>query len=434
VVIAVVVSPHGWAGKGGGGHVQVNAYVHLYLALFFGGILSALPLTLVLLRPGQLTTRLVIACAQMLWSALLIHLTGGRIETHFHIFGSLAFLAFYRDWRVLVPATALMIGDHLARQLYWPESVYGIANPEWWRFLEHAFWVLFEDVFLVIACIGGVREMRSIANHQARVEHTEQLSKEMEIASRIQTSILPGTVRVAGLEIAAMMRPATEVGGDYYDVIPLPAEAGGAESGCWIGIGDVAGHGLKAGLIMLQAQSAFEALASGNPDASPRDLLCRLNQVMFENVRRRMKGDEHMTMSLVRYHADGRIVVAGAHEEIIVCRASDGTCRSLPVAGTWIGGMADIRPFTEETEHRLQPGDLMVLYSDGLTEAMDEDGQLFGPERVSAMVAQHHLAAVDQIRDRVVGEATRWSKGKFADDVTLLVIRHVGVVASAAAA
>lgn len=103
-------------------------------------------------------------------SALLIHLTGGRIETHFHVFGSLAFLAFYRDWRVLVPATLTVSAEHLLRGLFWPESVYGVANPEWWRFLEHACWVVFEDVVLVMSCLVGVREMKDGARKRAEVE------------------------------------------------------------------------------------------------------------------------------------------------------------------------------------------------------------------------------------------------------------------------
>src|SRR5262249_59891360 len=78
------------------------------------------------------------------------------------------FIAFYRDWRVLPTATVVVAADHLLRGLLWPESVYGIANPEWWRFLEHAAWVAFEDIVLVLGCIRAVREMRS-------EEHTSEL-------------------------------------------------------------------------------------------------------------------------------------------------------------------------------------------------------------------------------------------------------------------
>lgn len=106
----------------------------------------------------------------MLWSALLIHLMGGRIETHFLIFGSLAFLSFYRDPKVLVTGTVVVAADHFARGIAWPESVYGIVNPEWWRFLEHAWWVVFEVAFLIWACVTGLREMRQLAESGAMIE------------------------------------------------------------------------------------------------------------------------------------------------------------------------------------------------------------------------------------------------------------------------
>src|SRR5262245_56596557 len=105
---------------------------------------------------------------------------------------------------------------------------------------------------------------------------------EEEIASRIQAAILPGEIDVEGLEIAAGMVPAEKVGGDYYDIIPV-------EDGCWIAIGDVAGHGLAAGLIMLMIQSTLQGLVMLSPQASPADLICALNRVLYENIRRRMK-------------------------------------------------------------------------------------------------------------------------------------------------
>jgi two-component system, NtrC family, sensor histidine kinase HydH len=162
--IALLISPYGWAGK------VRSVNLHVPIAILLGGAITSLPVLLALRRPGEPMTRYVIAIAQMLWSALLIHLTGGRIETHFHIFGSLAFLAFYRDWRVLVPATVVVAADHLVRQQLWPESVYGIVNPEWWRFAEHAFWVVFEDIVLVMGCLVSVQERKDVAQARAEVE------------------------------------------------------------------------------------------------------------------------------------------------------------------------------------------------------------------------------------------------------------------------
>jgi two-component system sensor histidine kinase HydH len=168
VLIAILYSPYGWEGR------QRTIHLHVYIAVFLGGALSLFPMLLAWRRPGWVVTRQVIAVSQMLWSALLIHLTGGRIETHFHVFGSLAFLAFYLDWRVLGTASAVVVVDHLTRGVLWPESVYGIANPEWWRFLEHGFWVAFEDVFLLIACRHGIEDMWRGARRQAEVEVLQQ--------------------------------------------------------------------------------------------------------------------------------------------------------------------------------------------------------------------------------------------------------------------
>src|SRR5207253_9082068 len=124
-----------------------------------------------------------VAAGQMLMSALLIHITGGRIETHFHVFGSLAFLAFYRDWRVLITASVIVAADHFLRGLLYPESVYGVFVAGTWRWLEHAGWVVFEDIFLIASCLQGVREMRSSAEHQARIEASHDLV-EAEVRAR----------------------------------------------------------------------------------------------------------------------------------------------------------------------------------------------------------------------------------------------------------
>jgi hypothetical protein len=168
VIIAVFFSPYGWIGK-----ARVIS-PHVPLALVLGGVLTSLPVYLAFRYPAQPLTRHVIAASQMLWSALLIHLTGGRIETHFHVFGSLAFLAFYRDWTVLLTATVVVATEHFLRGVFWPESIYGITNPEWWRFLEHAFWVLFCDAFLILSCCRGVKEMRELAEQGAHMEALAQ--------------------------------------------------------------------------------------------------------------------------------------------------------------------------------------------------------------------------------------------------------------------
>jgi two-component system sensor histidine kinase/response regulator len=162
--IALWISPKTWIGAAS------QTHLHVWMSTVLGGVIIGLPVCLALLRPGQVLTRHVIGIAQMLMGAMLIHLTGGRIETHFHVFGSLAFLAFYRDWRVLVSASAVVVCDHLIRGLLWPQSAFGLLDPGAWRWLEHSGWVIFEDLFLIHSCIHGVREMRQIAERQAQLE------------------------------------------------------------------------------------------------------------------------------------------------------------------------------------------------------------------------------------------------------------------------
>jgi two-component system sensor histidine kinase/response regulator len=177
IAAALWLSPRTWAGA------ESRPHLHVWLAVLLGGAISAYPVALALLRPGMLYTRQVIAVGQMLTSALLIHLTGGRIETHFHVFGSLAFLAFYRDWRVLVPATIVVAADHFIRGAYWPQSVYGILTASPWRWVEHAAWVIFEDVVLVSGCVRSVREMRVHAERTADLEVSEsRLAQAQQLA------------------------------------------------------------------------------------------------------------------------------------------------------------------------------------------------------------------------------------------------------------
>ncbi|HZI94297.1 MAG TPA: histidine kinase dimerization/phospho-acceptor domain-containing protein, partial [Patescibacteria group bacterium] len=161
---ALWLSPLTWKG------MSSTTHPHVWAALLLGPIIVCFPIALTLARPGAVLTRHAVAVGQMLMSGLLIQFTGGRIETHFIIFGSLAFLAFYRDWPVLITASLVVVVDHLVRGFIWPESVFGVLTAPIWRSFEHAGWVVFIDIFLVTACLQGVREMMANAGRQARLE------------------------------------------------------------------------------------------------------------------------------------------------------------------------------------------------------------------------------------------------------------------------
>ncbi|MGZ4982715.1 MAG: ATP-binding protein [Chthoniobacterales bacterium] len=168
ITLGLLVSSQTWIGE----YSQIN--IHLWAALFLGGAITIFPVWMIRVWPGATSTRVVVAIAQMLMSALLIGLTGGRIETHFHVFGSLVLLSFYRDWRILIPATIVVGLDHFLRGIYWPVSVYGVLSASPWRAFEHAGWVVFENIFLAIWCLRSVEEMRSVARRTAELEASER--------------------------------------------------------------------------------------------------------------------------------------------------------------------------------------------------------------------------------------------------------------------
>ncbi|HTM54880.1 MAG TPA: HAMP domain-containing sensor histidine kinase [Pirellulales bacterium] len=170
---ALWISPRTWTGQ------ESQIHPHVWVAVFLGGLIVSLPLTLAITNPGRTCTRLTIALAQGLSTAVLIHLTGGRIETHFSVFVSLALLAFYRDWRVLLIMAAVVAADHFVRGMFWPQSVYGVSVISPWRFLEHSGWVALEVVFLLALCRQGLIEAWSVASRQAQLEAK---NKETELA------------------------------------------------------------------------------------------------------------------------------------------------------------------------------------------------------------------------------------------------------------
>jgi len=192
-----------------------------------------------------------------------------------------------------------------------------------------------------------------------------------------------------------------------------------------MGIGDVAGHGLPAGVVMLMLQSVVGGLCRMRSTASPSDLLDHANQVLFDNVRKRMGQDEHVTLTLLRYERGGRVVYAGAHEDLLVYRAASKTVEAVPTVGTWLAATPNIESVTENRELTLSREDVLLLHTDGVTEARNREGQRFGAERLATCFRALGERPVAAICSEIVAEVRGFSPF-VDDDLTLLAARYLG--------
>jgi serine phosphatase RsbU (regulator of sigma subunit)/HAMP domain-containing protein len=266
--------------------------------------------------------------------------------------------------------------------------------------------------------LAAAYEEIRLLNEQLKEENV-RLDAELAVTRRLQQMLLPSSRElqaIPGLEIAAYMAPADAVGGDYYDVLQHNGHIK-------IGIGDVTGHGLESGVVMLMTQAIVRALlTSGETD--PVRFLDTLNRTLYGNVQR-MGTDKNLTLALLDYTA-GDIRLSGQHEKMLVVRREgkvevvDTIDLGFPVALT-----DEIADFIKYTTVRLQPGDGIVLYTDGLTEAEDLAGQQYGLERLCTLVSQHWAASAEAIKERVVADVRQHMGAQtMYDDITLVVVKR----------
>lgn len=168
IATAFWYGPQTWVGN------QSATHMHVWTAVLLGGLVTLPAAAATWYFPGRTWTRYFVAMCQLLVSALLIHFMGGRLEGHFHIFVSLAFLAAYRDPWVILVATVVAAVDHIARGLLMPMSIFGVSTPSFWLAVEHACWVVFEDVILIIVMFDSLKTMRVAAEATLTVEQKSQ--------------------------------------------------------------------------------------------------------------------------------------------------------------------------------------------------------------------------------------------------------------------
>jgi sigma-B regulation protein RsbU (phosphoserine phosphatase) len=247
------------------------------------------------------------------------------------------------------------------------------------------------------------------------LQRTEALRREVEIAHRIQTAILPVAPSLSGYEVAARMKPADDVGGDLYDLLPF-------DDTFWVLVGDVSGHGINSGLVMMMAQAAAYAAIAENPRSSPKSVIAAVNRVVHENVRRRMRRDDYLTLMAARHLGNGRFVAAGAHQPIFLSRAN-GKVDVIEPAGPWCGLGPSVQP--REYEFEVHPGEMLCLITDGVVEAPDARGDLFGEDRLAQMLSEPavNTASASQALAAIFSRVEAFAATQ-ADDMTAVVLRR----------
>jgi len=229
-----------------------------------------------------------------------------------------------------------------------------------------------------------------------------------EQARTIQQSLLPREMpRVAGVELSGTWQPARTMGGDYYDVLKL------SESEIAVCIGDVAGKGMPAALLMSGLQAAVRASASG----SPRDLCERVRRVVVSSL----SGGRFVTFFYATIDtAAMRLRWCNAGHNAPILARADGSVVRLAEGGPAFSRLFREDAYTEK-EIAIAPGDRLVLFTDGVSEASGGDGEMFGETRLELLVAEKRALSATELQQSIAGAATAFSGGELDDDLTLVV-------------
>ncbi|MEM7590441.1 MAG: SpoIIE family protein phosphatase [Cyanobacteria bacterium P01_A01_bin.83] len=255
-------------------------------------------------------------------------------------------------------------------------------------------------------------------NNCLQAENT-RLTTELEITQRLQKMLLPKSKelnQIEALEIDGFSESAAEVGGDYYDVLQHQGRI-------IIGIGDVSGHGLESGVLMLMVHTAVRTLIENN-ETSPRLFFEVLNRTIYKNLQR-MDSDKNLSLSLVEYY-DGVLQVSGQHEEILIVR-KEGIIERIDTVdlGFPIGLEETIADFVFQTAIPLKPQEVVVLYTDGITEAENCAGIHYGLEKLSRVVQQNWQQSAPEIRQAVIQDwRAHIGSTKVYDDITLVIFKR----------
>jgi phosphoserine phosphatase RsbU/P len=248
---------------------------------------------------------------------------------------------------------------------------------------------------------------------QALRRAQRQRADELQDAHEIQKNLLPKNIpQIKDYEIAGMTQPVRHVGGDYYTVVRI------SDTQTVLCIGDVAGKGMPAALLMSSLQAALKPLMW--EARAPRELCRRLNRILCEIA---PVGKFVSFFYAVLDSKDNRLTYCNAgHNPPMLVRA-DGTASELNAAGAVLGQFPDW--VYEQSDLQLRPGDTLLMFTDGLVEASNQDDEPFGEERLIAMARENRNASASGLEKLLTLAAAKHCGGRFQDDASMIVLRAV---------
>ena len=275
--------------------------------------------------------------------------------------------------------------------------------------------VIFQGVWREM--VSGIN--RLIEDLSISVSESAALSQEMELARQIQTSLLPVNIDNINpdLIIAAHMTPAEQVGGDFYDITF-------DKSGClWLAIGDVSGHGLTSGLIMMMVQTIFTTLTT-KFDYDPKKMVVTINEVLYKNVCIRLNERHFMTFTALKYNGNGLFYYAGAHLTMLIFRQKTQSFDYIKTTGIYLNLKKDISRSITNASLYLDFNDILILYTDGLTESLNKDEKILDIDGFVQIINKYIDQPPEIMKNMIIDDVKKWCNNRLYDDITLIIIKR----------
>lgn len=247
-----------------------------------------------------------------------------------------------------------------------------------------------------------------------RRQAEETLVADLKVASRIQRSLIPDSVRRPDVDIEVRYHPLNEIGGDYLGIRLV------SDKQLYLTMCDVQGHGISSALLASRVNSKVLDLIRSNPN--PARLVWGLND--FINMYF-AETNMFVTFICARIDLERHTLTysSAGHPRILHRSAKSGTVHALPTQNKPIGPFVDCLSETPETEHKVAAGDLLVFYSDGVIESLNAEGVAFGQQRLAETVEKHHKGSIEELADAVLEAAKAWCSEHVRDDISLLVVK-----------